>query len=195
MKKLMLFAAAAVFVLSNVNAQEVSFGVKAGVNFASIGGDDSDGLDGLTSFHVGGVAFIGISEKFAVQPEVVYSAQGAKYSASEGYDGKYKLGYINVPVLAKFTLAEGFSIEAGPQIGFLISAKEEYNSTGDSGEVDVKDAFKGTDFAAAIGLGYRMESGLNFAARYNLGLANIADASDEVDIKNNVIQVSVGYNF
>jgi hypothetical protein len=188
MKKLMLFAAVAVFGLSNVNAQEVSFGAKAGVNFASVGGDDSDGLDGRTSFHVGGVAVIGISEKFAVQPEVVYSSQGAK-ETFEGIDIDYNLDYINVPVLAKFTVAEGFSIEAGPQVGFLMSAK----AKGEGETVDIKDQFKGIDFSGAVGLGYKMETGLNFAARYNLGLGNIVDG--EGDLKNNVIQLSVGYNF
>tara|TARA_R110001583_G_scaffold22784_3_gene85049 strand:+ start:18984 stop:19154 length:171 start_codon:yes stop_codon:yes gene_type:complete len=55
-------------------AQEVHFGIKAGVNFASLGGDDSDGLDGLTSILFGGVVDIGVTEKFSVQPELVYSA-------------------------------------------------------------------------------------------------------------------------
>ncbi|HEX9826031.1 MAG TPA: porin family protein [Flavobacteriaceae bacterium] len=180
MKKLFLFAAVAVFGFT-MNAQEVTFGAKAGVNFASLGGDDSDGLDGLTSFHVGGVVVIGVSEKFAIQPELLYSSQGASYDG-----GDLKLDYINVPVLAKFTVAEGFSIEAGPQIGFLVSAK-------DDGE-DVKDFLKSTDFSAALGLGYELETGLNFGARYNLGLGNVLD-DDGGDLKNNVIQLFVGYNF
>lgn len=180
MKKLLLSAVIAVFAMSNLNAQEVKFGAKAGVNFASLGGDDSDGLDGRTSFHVGGVAEIGISEKFAVQPELVYSSQGFSVD-----DENLKLDYINLPILAKFFVAEGFSIEVGPQIGFLISADAE-------GE-DVKDLFKSTDFSGALGLGYKLESGLNFAARYNLGLGSVVDGDG--DLKNNVIQLSVGYMF
>ncbi len=180
MKKLLLCAAIAVFAMCNVNAQEMKFGVKAGVNFASLGGDDSDGLDGLTSFHVGGVLNIGVSEKFSVQPELVYSAQGASYDG-----GDLKLDYLNIPVLAKVMVADGFSIEAGPQIGFLLSAK-------DDGE-DVKDFLKSTDFSGAVGVSYQMETGLNFAVRYNFGLGNIVDG--EGDLKNNVIQLSVGYFF
>ena len=52
-------------------------------NFATLGGDTED-LDGLTSFHVGGVAEISFSEKFSVQPELLYSAQGASFEES-GY--------------------------------------------------------------------------------------------------------------
>jgi len=188
----MLFAAVAVFGLTSVNAQEVKFGAKAGVNFATIGGDDTGDLSSRTGFHVGGVAEIGISEKFSVQPELVYSAQGATEDF-EGVDVDWKFDYLNVPVMAKYMVADGFSIEAGPQIGFLLSAKVE----GGGEEVDIKDEVSGIDFGFGFGAGYKMESGLNFSARYNLGLSNINDfeGSDDFSNQNNVFQISVGYFF
>ena len=95
--------------------------------------------------------------------------------------------------MAQFQVADGFSIEAGPQIGFLLSAKAEAEGE----EVDLKDFVKGLDLAAGIGVNYAMASGLNFGARYNLGLSNINDGegSDDFKNQNNVIQVSVGYRF
>lgn len=179
MKKLILLVAVALFAF-NVNAQDVTFGAKAGVNFASLGGDDADGLDSRTSFHVGGVVNIGISEKFSVQPEVVYSSQGA----SEG-DYDLKMDYLNIPVLAQIEVADGFSVEVGPQIGILLSA--------DADGEDVKEFFKSSDFSGAVGLNYALASGLNFGARYNLGLGNILDGDG--DLKNNVFQFSIGYRF
>ena len=74
----------------------MKFGAKAGLNLASIGGDETD-VKSLTSFHVGGVAEIMISDKFSVQSEIVYSAQGTR--AEEG-DGELKLDYINIPVFS-----------------------------------------------------------------------------------------------
>ncbi|MBA6152561.1 porin family protein [Gelidibacter maritimus] len=189
MKKLMLMTALAVFGLFNANAQEFTFGAKAGVNFANFGGDDADDLDGRTAFHVGGVANFGISELFSVQPELLYSAQGVEQTF-EGVTGKVQVDYLNLPVLAKFMVADGLSIEAGPQVGFLLSAK----AKGGEETRDITDELKGTDFSGVIGLGYQMESGLNFGARYNLGFSNIAEIN-EVDLKNNVIQVSVGFMF
>ncbi len=187
----MLFAVIAVFGFT-ASAQEVNFGAKAGVNFASIGGDDVGDLDGRTGFHVGVIAEISISEKFSVQPELLYSAQGAKESF-EGQEIKLNADYLNVPIMAKYYVAEGFSIEAGPQIGFLMSAKAKVGSE----EEDLKDSIKGTDFGINFGVGYKMDSGLNFGARYNLGLADINDGEDSGSSKlhNNVIQVSVGYFF
>lgn len=192
MKKLFLLAAIAVFGFTNVNAQEISFGAKAGLNLASITGDDTDDLDGRTAFHFGVVAEIGISDKFSVQPELLYSGQGATESF-EGIDLDINFDYINLPVMAKFYVAEGFSLELGPQVGFLMSAK----AKAEGEEEDLKDFVKGTDFGANFGVGYKLESGLNFAARYNLGLSNLNDSEDSDDFKwnNSNIQISVGYFF
>ncbi len=203
MKKLLLSVIAMVAFTLSLSAQETTFGVKAGVNFANLGGDVED-ADGLTSFHIGGVAEIGISEKFSFQPELLFSAQGAKYEESEegySYEEKYKLNYINVPLMAKLYLTEGFSVEAGPQIGLLLSAKSEWEETfmgeTDSDDEDIKDYMKSIDFGFNLGLGYKLEGGLNFGARYNLGLSNINDDDDADDYKitNGVFQISVGYFF
>ncbi len=190
MKKLFLVAAIAVFGFTSVNAQEVTFGAKAGLNLASASGDETDDIKARTAFHVGVVAEIAISDVFSVQPDLLYSSQGAK--ADEG-DGEIKLDYINLPIMAKYYVAEGFSVEAGPQVGFLMSAKFD---DGDN-EEDIKDEMSGIDFGFNIGVGYKMESGLNFAARYNVGLSNVWDyeGSDDFSQKNSVIQVSVGYFF
>ena len=175
----------------------MKFGANVGVNFATITGDDTSDVKSKTSFHLGAVAEISISDKFSVQPELLYSAQGAK---EDGGDGELKLDYINIPVMAKFYVAEGFSLEAGPQVGFLMSAKSE----GGGESVDMKDFTSGIDFGLNFGLGYKMESGLNFGARYNLGLSNFWDLPSDIDPefgisdfknKNSVIQLSVGYFF
>ncbi len=212
MKKIILSAAIAIFCLGIGNAQEIKFGAKAGLNLSSVGGDETDDVESRTGFHVGGVAEIMISDKFAFQPELVYSAQGAKSEFSESGNGfsfteesELKLTYLNIPLLAKYYVADGFSIEAGPQIGILLSADAEFTETETfggvtetfSGEDDVKDDISSIDFGVGVGLGYKMESGLNFALRYNLGLSNINDfeGSDDFKQQNNVIQVSVGYFF
>lgn len=206
MKKLVLCAIIGAFSINFLSAQEVKFGVKAGVNFASLSGDDLDDLDGLTGFHVGGVAEVLFSDKFSLQPEIFYSAQGAKSEYTGAYidsfevKTKLKLDYINIPVIAKYYVTRELSIEAGPQIGFLVSAKQKIKVSGggdsESDSVDLKDYYKGLDFGLGLGLGYKFENGLNFSARYNIGLSNVSDEdSDDFSIKNNVFQLSVGYMF
>ena len=194
MKKLLLTAVFAVITIVSINAQE--FGAKAGVNFASLNGDED--FDGRTSFFVGGVVEFEISESFSIQPELLYSSQGAKSSFSEeGFDFEtiIKLDYLNIPIMAKYYVTEAFSIEAGPQVGFLLSAKSEWEADGESDSEDIKDELSSIDFGLNFGLGYKLDSGLNFGARYNLGLSNVPDSGDDIDLKNGVFQIAVGYFF
>ncbi len=193
MKKLLFFTAIVLFGFTYVSAQDVNFGAKAGVNFATITGDDVDSFTSRTAFHLGFVAEIGITETFSFQPELLYSAQGSDYS-DDFFEGTVKVDYLNLPLMAKFYVAEGFSLEAGPQVGFLLSAKDVY----DGGEDDWSDFTKGIDFGLNFGVGYKLEGGLNFGARYNLGLSDVNDDPDSLGdsaYKNSVIQAYVGFFF
>ena len=184
MKK--LFTITIALVAFTISAQNVTFGAKAGLNFASMTGDDADGLDGRTSFHLGVTAEIEMPDTFSIQPELLYSGQG--YTADG--DVTWKVDYINLPVMAKFYVADGISLEAGPQIGFLASAKADVY--GES--TDIKDLLKSTDFALNLGAGYKLDSGLNFGLRYSMGLTDVPDG-DSDGFKHSVLQLSVGYNF
>ncbi|WP_456441474.1 porin family protein [Psychroserpens sp.] len=183
MKKLLFCLAIAVFGIANLNAQDIEFGVKGGLNFASISGDDIPESGIITDFHFGVMAELPISDKFSFQPELLYSGQG--YAIDRDI---INLNYINVPLMAKYYLTKRLSVEAGPQIGFLISAKNE--------SVDIKDQVKSFDFGANLGVSYKLDSGLNFGARYNFGLSNINDISGFSNKnQNGVVQVSIGYFF
>ncbi|TVZ50912.1 porin family protein [Dokdonia sp. Hel_I_53] len=188
MKKIFLSVAFVAATFITVNAQETTFGLKGGVNFASINGDDLDDLDGRTSFHVGAVANFGLTEAFAIQPEVVYSSQGAS-EEFEGDDINYRLNYINIPVLADYTFAEGFSAQFGPQFGINVSSDVEFD-----GDTEDLEDVETLDLGLAGGLQYSLDQGIFFQARYTLGLNNIFDFED-ADAKNGVFALSVGYNF
>ena len=193
MKKVIL----AVFVLGTCTAafaqQQLKFGPKAGVNFANLSGIDNTEMK--TGFHVGAVAEIKFNEKFSIQPEVVYSAQGAR-GMLNNIEGKANLDYINIPILAKYYIVDGFSVEAGPQVGFLVKAEGKGTVNNVSVTTDVKDNFKSTDFGLGFGLAYDLPFGMFVNARYNLGLSDIRNNTSSGDaIKNNVIQVGIGYKF
>ncbi|MBQ0733284.1 porin family protein [Aquimarina celericrescens] len=202
MKKLLVFAVLASFSLvATAQEETIRFGAKAGINFASLNGDGTDDLDGRTSFHLGAVVEIPLSEKFAFAPELVYSAQGAKVEET-GFEQTTKLDYLNLPLMAKYYVAPGLSLHAGPQIGFLLSAnaegEETFNGETIEFDEDIKDAFKSIDFGLNFGAGYQLPAGIFFDARYNLGLTDLADDrpdGDDNKIKNGVVQISVGYKF
>lgn len=191
MKKLILFAALAVFAFGTSYAQDISIGAKGGLNLASLNGDGADEVDGRTTFHIGGVVNIEISELFAIQPEVVYSAQGYKQTIelqdAPTVEAIGKLDYINIPVLADITIIEGLSLQGGPQFGINITSDIEID--GNTQEIaDVETL----DIAAAIGAQLELPMGLFFQARYVAGLTEIVK---DAEIQNSNISLSVGWFF
>ncbi|MGB1042223.1 MAG: porin family protein [Tenacibaculum sp.] len=180
MKKVLLFITVTVLVLSNVNAQKIKFGIKGGINFSEI---NSESINKTTGFNLGFISEIPISEKFYFQPELLYSDQGGS---------SINLNYLNLPLMGKYYLTKEFSIEAGPQVGYLLSAK--------TNSKNIKSSFNKFDFGANLGLGYKFNNGLNFGVRYNLGLTKINDINNAIEYskiksQNQVFQITVGYLF
>ena len=179
MKKLFVFLA-----ITCIGFSSMSQGIKAGVNFANFAGDDASDEKTLVAFYAGVMYNIMISDMFSIEPQLMYSGQGAK----DDNDLKLLLSYILLNPLFRYNTQSGFFVGTGPQIGFLLSAK--VKQSGNS--ADVKDQFKGTDIAWAFALGYDMANGFGIYGRYNLGLTNIID-DDDADLKNSVIQIGFRY--
>ncbi|OIV43995.1 porin family protein [Flavobacterium johnsoniae] len=192
MKKIIL-AAIAVMAFSFANAQETRFGVKGGLNLTTFAGGNYWDAKSLVGFHVGGFAEIKIIERLSIQPEVLFSTQGAKLEGPFDSDFDAKLNYINIPVLAKFYVTKQFTVEAGPQLGFLVSAKQE-------GE-DAKDFYKSVDLGFNFGVGYNFTENVGVGLRYTVGLSNVGDYDSEdfdeyLDSpKNSVLALSLAYKF
>lgn len=165
------------------------FGIKAGLNIASLSSSDNTNFKSKASFHLGGLVHIHVSRYFAVQPEVVYSEQGAKVTTGN-MESKYKFNYVNIPVLLQYLAGNGFRLETGPQLGLLTSAHTETGNV----EVNVKSDINSTDFSWAFGAGYLSHTRLGFDARYNVGISDISK-SGSTKLRNNVVQLGIFYQF
>lgn len=200
MKNLKIFAAVLLYGITQFsNAQTttttsttsgISFGIKGGVNFATVAGDDFDSPDSRTSFHVGVLAELPIAEGFSIQAEALYSGQGFEFEVL-GDKVEYQLDYISVPVLAKIYITNGFSFEVGPQISFKINEEFDNDPNNDGGDLGLDEA-ESVDFALAGGVTFQTEMGFFATGRYTYGLTDIIK---DVDAKNTVFQIGVGYKF
>lgn len=195
MKKIILSSILFATLAFSANAQvpDIKLGAKGGVNFSNITNSD---MDSKTGFHIGVLAEAFLGEQFSIQPEIIYSSQGAKLK-NDNSSLKLNVDYINVPIMAKYYVADGFNIQAGPQFGFLTKAEWKGEFGGISATEDIKDSLESFDFGVNFGLGYELPVGVFFDARYNLGLTKVnkESISGEDDGKNSVFQVSVGYKF
>jgi len=209
MKK-MVFTAVAVLVFGLTNAQDVvkatsdvKFGAKGGINLANIVGDDAGDANMFVGFNAGFFVEIPVTDKLTIQPEILYSAQGSKSEGPLVIDGSLydvkatmKLNYINIPVMFKYNVVEKFSLEAGPYVGFLTTAKMKVDVDGyGSATEDMKDLVKSTDFGIALGMNYDFSDVIFANVRYQGGLTQIGDTGEGDNIKNSVFQLGLGFRF
>jgi len=181
-----LFTGVAIGQHGNAPAGHVNLGIKGGVNAYNVHNDNDTKYDTKAGFHFGLLGHIHFDSQFAIQPEIVFSGQGAKIG-----DINYNLNYVNVPVLFQYMFDNGFRLQAGPQAGFLITAK----SKNDNVTTDNRDDLKPLDFGLSFGASYIFPpTGFGIDARYNLGLSNINKDSD-VNSTNRGIQLGLFYIF
>ncbi|MGE5944447.1 MAG: porin family protein [Flavobacteriales bacterium] len=160
------------------DASMAQFGVKGGVNFSNMYTDDVDDDNMLTSFNAGLFVNLPISDMLSIQPEVLYSRKGSELSYDNVFatgTAKFKLNYIEVPVLLKVNVTDNFNLHAGPYFAYLIDSQIT-NETND-GTFDFEDNFDNDDFnkfdaGLSAGLGFDFDS-FGIGARYNYGLTTV----------------------
>lgn len=184
----------------DVTAQksETRFGVKAALIFSNFVGDDAGDTKTLTSFSGGFFGTFKLGQKLYLQPEILYSLQGARQNLIiEGTNVKAELrtNYVTIPIMLKYYFVNDFSLEAGPYIGFLTSAKVKFASPFGSGTEDIDEIFKSTDFGLGLGFNYDATDNVFLNARYSFGLTQIGDAESDNNVKNSVIQFALGIRF
>ncbi|WP_196889305.1 porin family protein [Aureivirga sp. CE67] len=190
-------------------AQEISFGVKGGINFASLTNTGTYNVSSIKDWTAGIVVEFEISDRFSIQPEVLYSAQGGDVnfvrpnpeymSLIDYFDAKVNLDYINVPILAKFYVVDGLSIDIGPQFAFLVDNNIEFTKTVPTNPQPTVTYHKTTlpqkksfGIDGSVGLGYKFPERIFIQGRYNFGLIDIEDIEKS---KNSVFQLTIGYEF
>lgn len=157
--------------ISSLQAQHMNIGIKGGLNLYNVMNENSSGGDPLPGFNIGLIGHFHLNDQFALQPELVFSTQGAKLS-NNGDEAHLNLNYINVPLSLQYMFDNGFRFFAGPQLGFLVGAKSYSNNT----EFDRMNDFSGIDLGAVFGLSYiNPDSNFGIDARYNYGLTDIKE--------------------
>lgn len=186
MKKTLYFTLLLTLIgFSETYSQGLNFGLKGGVNLAGFNGTSVNfDSENITSYHAGVFMELGLSNRFSLQPELLYSTTGANVSLSDAAgDFKNKLGYISVPLLARiYVIPNRLSIDIGPQASYLMNEK---------GNANIESS-KDFDFALSGGVTLQVFGPLFIQGRYNHGLT---DVKPEAEVTNRVIQISAGLRF
>jgi Outer membrane protein beta-barrel domain len=181
-------------------AQPAVFGVKAGINLATVTFDpepDEDVLDRRTGFVGGLFVVVPASDRLGFQGEVLFSQKGA---SEDGGAGDLALDYLEVPLLLRVGTASpletSFHAFAGPSIGLRLRARVTAETfDGETEDEDIADDVKGFDFGVVAG------AGVNFGrftldGRYTWGLNNLNSLEDdEMKLRNRVFSIMAGVRF
>lgn len=198
------------FFSTEKSSESVRFGIRAGLNFATMTGDDVDDVDSRTAFHVGVIADIPLLKSLYIQSGVYLTQKGLKYNdeLDNDIDGEVtaKPMYLEIPVLASyrynFSDATQLQFNVGPYFAFglggKVKAEASYENVSASEEVDFfgddDDQLGGKRFDCGLQVGL----GLTFAKHIYVGGAyefGFTDAIKDTKAKNSNWMVSVGYTF
>lgn len=240
---LVLYVSLIIFSLCSLGFSQSKFGLRGGLNLASVSEDlsgsqtiDVDGIpievnfekSKYTSYSIGGVAEFWLNPAFALQINALYNQKGVKIkgdvnttvveqgssiNVKADADETLKLSYLSFPLLGKFAFGQANVkpfVMAGPEIGFLLSAKDKTKATVEAEalgekvgpitvdeEEDIKELFKTFEFAINFGAGVMIPLGNVDAfidGQYSLGLTKL-DKEGESSTKNQVILIHLGVLF
>lgn len=212
--KFIVLSAIGLFAMFSVNAQSSAI-IRGGVNLANISNKDNGGYDDskmLSSFQVGILGDLNITDFFAIQPGLLYTGKGIKLGNST-QELRYNPQYLEVPVNFVFKTPTGaakFFVGAGPYVAVGIGGKWKgkglYNFE-EKIDFSDDDPFTQEEEDAGVFKTKRFDYGLNglvgfelsklvISANYGLGLAKIqsgtSNNTDDNSNKHRVFSVTLG---
>jgi outer membrane immunogenic protein len=211
MKKLVL--AAAVAVSSLTFAQQ--FGIKGGMNVSSISKDANLSNQGSKiGFNAGVFANAPLGSQFSIQPELIYTQYGAKFQqtgqtvvegasvlTNQTVSSATHLDYIALPIMFQYNATPSFYLEAGPEFGLNVSAKDKTKNETSGNTLaessNYSDQINKFNLGIGVGAGYYFTPSIGLTARYVAGVTDIAKnrPSGSNSSRNNVFQVGLAYKF
>lgn len=175
--------------LSFTTALHAQIGVRAGIGSANFSnGDAQRAYTSITTFHLGAYYGIQATEKLVVEPGLSFSGKGYNtifLGTTSEIDEK--LGYLDVPILVRYSLNPSLNVFAGPQAGFLLTRTYTTGSTKDNRV----DPVGGYEVGGVMGVGYSFANKLNLQFSYDFGI--VPFNYYEFEVNNTVFKLSLGY--
>jgi len=208
MKKLALLLIFSVFACALSFGQNIQFGIRTGLSFASQAIDDPDiiSTNSITTYNISIIAEKPLKNSFYLQTGLGIIGKGV-ITYENAQTSTYKLTYLDIPlnVLYKFNL-QGLGklyVGTGAYLSDGISGNVQFentnNTSGQNIEFGSSQDYKKFDVGANFTAGFELNNHLTFNTNYALGLNNIAtdDPSNTTvaSTKNRVFSIGLGFLF
>lgn len=189
-------------------SHKIGIGLKAGLNFANVTSTASLNNSSRTGFVAG--IFLAPSSHgiLGYRTELLFSRQGYDYKNNRN-TGSVNLDYILFTHLFTINITKFVQLQLGGLTAFLINAKADSSQSSQSLNPYTRDLdfYNKFDYGATGGIEIHPVLGLLIGARYNYFFGDLykmpASGSGfqqpsfipTVNVKNNLLQVFVGYSF
>lgn len=180
-------------------------GIKGGLNLSSFFTRDIDDKNALIGFNAGIFVKMPVAKRLSIQSELYYTTKGAQVSYNNLFakeEARYRLNYLELPLLVVFNLTKNLNVHAGPYISYLLTSDVSNESSTPvfdfKKNIDLHD-YNRMDAGAAIGAAVDFRK-LSIGARYNYGLTTVGKERNFgttntpyrfLDAKNSVLNVYV----
>lgn len=183
-------------------AQKISVGAKTGVNLSHVLTSDPNYLAGFgPGVMLGATGTYMFSKRIGVQAEVLFN-NVVLSQFSDGNFNYYDIGTNNLAIPLMMHCKFGkFTLDAGTQLSFLLTAKAKNYSEGLASDMITRADLFPVNFSVLFGGGLEFPMGLFTGVRLNLSTSGVfADAAYGTpyygyEYRALVLQLAVGYNF
>lgn len=170
MKKATAFFVTIVFI--TVSHSQVQYGIKGGLNLATVRYINTDNSKARLGWNIGLMAEVAVQKNVFLRPEFSYSSKGFGYSATAASsEGTLRLNYINIPLLAGYRPSRNTSLMAGPEVGFLQKAVSKSQGITN----DMTNFYRHFDVGFDLGFAYNFSPVVAVEARYNYGFKGLVN--------------------
>jgi hypothetical protein len=203
-----------------IASAQITITPKAGIVFATADIDQEE--KGITGYTFGAALTYSLSDRVAIEGGLQFIQKGLRLvqttmnsGATIKIDQKLKVGYVELPILAKTTFgsqALKFSVSGGFSLGYGLGGKLTVVSivTGNGINVTESNELKAKfadgndpevfymdnafDFGLQLGAGVLISERVQIDCRYGVSLTNVIDPAEgtDADSKSRVFQITVG---
>ncbi|HQQ02848.1 MAG TPA: porin family protein [Bacteroidales bacterium] len=196
MKRIILLLGFAIITAQGFS--QISFGPKIGVNLNRLSTDFDQTITDIkneskTGLQIG--AFLRIGGKTYIQPELLYSSRGGKFTgipkgSTDESEYTYSIDAIDIPILVGSKVLNmpfvKLRVFAGPVASFFLDKEMKIDDIKDEQEV-----MKDCAWALTLGAGVDVLM-FTLDLRYEFGLNNISDVEHQ-SVKNNLFNITLGW--
>jgi hypothetical protein len=153
-------------------------GIKGGINASSFFIEDVTDRNTMAGFNVGLFMKVPLGPHFSLMPELYYITKGSQVRYNNSFvngDARFRLNYLEVPILLGFNPIRNLNLHAGPYVSYMLDGNVSNRSNLSLFDFERNiDADNYNRMEGGLALGAAVDfSKLSVGARYYYGMTDI----------------------